>query len=476
MTVIFWFTLDLRLTDHPGLAAAFRDFETVIPVLVLDKRDPWFFGGASQWWLHHSIAKLQHAIQLQGGSLVLKTGNTEEVLAQLCQTTKAAAVYCSRAYEPWLADLQYTVNAKLQKQDLSCKRFSGRLLYEPELILNQQGKPFQVFTPYYKHSLKQFDNHQPLTMPPSRWHSKRVQSETLKSWQLLPQKPNWAEPFTQLWSPGEAGAHAQLTLSVEDTVADYAQQRDIPGVAGTSNLSPHLHFGEISPRQVWHQVRTTSRLTAEAREPFLRQLVWREFSHYLLHYWPTFPSEPFKANFVHFPWRKSKAQLTAWQQGTTGYPIVDAGMRQLWQTGWMHNRVRMIVASFLCKHLRLSWQLGAKWFWDTLLDADLANNSAGWQWVAGCGADAAPYFRIFNPILQGEKFDSQGQYIRTWVPELRNLPNKFIHQPWSAPAEILTKANITLGKDYPHPIVDHQQARQDALSAYAHMKQKNEER
>lgn len=468
-TAIFWFTLDLRLRDLPGLAAAMRQYDQVVPVFILDQSDPWFFGGASQWWLHHSLEKLSADIAAQGGQLILRRGDTLPCLRQLIEQTGAVAVHFSRAYEPWLAAIQQQVFHTLAAEGIACKRYGGRLLLEPELILNQQGKPFQVFTPYYKHCLKILDLPPDAPMPKPRWHNHKLPGERLQDWNLLPTKPNWATGF-DAWEPGEAGAHKALREAVTKRVASYSSLRDRPAIEGTSRLSPHLHFGEISPRDIWHSISHSRTLAAGAGEPFLRQLIWREFSFYLLHHWPGIPEHAFKPAFEHFPWTRNAKALKAWQKGQTGYPIVDAGMRELWHTGWMHNRVRMIVASFLTKHLQLHWREGAAWFWDTLVDADLANNTAGWQWVAGCGADAAPYFRIFNPVLQGEKFDADGGYVRAWVPELARLPAKYIHKPWLATRAVLEQAGVELGKTYPAPIVDHELARQTALAAYAQVK------
>ena len=468
-TAIFWFTFDLRLHDLPGLAAAMQQHDQVIPVFVLDRSDPWFFGGAGQWWLHHSLAKLQDAIAAQGGALVLRSGDIRTCLRSLIEESGATELYFSRAYEPWLAAVQQSLFKSLADQGIGCKRYAGRLLLEPEHILNQQGKPFQVFTPYYKHCQKILSLPSATKVPKPRWYSDSLNSEALETWNLLPTKPNWAKGFGE-WQPGEAGAHHVLNEAVANRVTNYSTHRDFPAVEGTSRLSPHLHFGEISPRQIWYTVSHRRSITSGAAEPFLRQLIWREFSFYLLHHWPQIPEHAFRPAFEQFPWGKNRKALKAWQRGMTGYPIVDAGMRELWHTGWMHNRVRMIVASFLTKHLQIHWREGAAWFWDTLVDADLANNTAGWQWVAGSGADAAPYFRIFNPVLQGEKFDGDGDYVSTWIPELAKLPHKHIHKPWLAPEAVLRQAGVELGKTYPLPIVDHDHARKAALEAYAHIK------
>lgn len=471
MNALVWFTLDLRLHDHPALLSAARQHDRILAVYVRDHRDPWRPGGAANWWLHHSLQTLSKRIKEQGGQLILLQGETEHVLRELCLANAVDTVYCTRAYEPWLAELQQSVHTSLQQAGVTCKRYAGRLLLEPDQIANQQGKPFQVFTPYYKYCVSRFTMPGPQPFTEVRWYGQPQASDALSNWDLLPSKPDWAKEFPHSWQPGEDGAQKRLSGLVHGGLGHYADERDLPATESTSRLSPHIHFGEISPRQIWHNIQNSPHLSDEQKMPFLRQLIWREFSHYLLYHWPTFPEKPFRKAFDNFPWRHSKQQLKRWQAGQTGYPIVDAGMRQLWRSGWMHNRVRMIAASFLTKHLLLPWQTGAAWFWDTLVDADLANNSAGWQWVAGSGADAAPYFRIFNPVLQGEKFDPHGHYIRRWVPELADLPTRYIHQPWQAPAEVLQSAGVSLGKNYPHPLVEHKQARQAALDAYAQIKQ-----
>lgn len=474
MTALYWFTNDLRLADNPGLAAAARDHKAIVPLYLLDETDPWAPGSASRWWLHKSLASLGSAIADEGGELLLRRGDALTEVMALVKQLQVDAVYFSRAYEPWLASVQQQIYDALNNAGITCKRFGSRLLLEPEQILNKQGKPFQVFTPYYKHALGLFSSSRPLRKPAVPWTIPKSQqglSDNLGDWQLLPERPNWAKGFEPLWQPGEEGARETLALCGEMVVEHYQETRDYPAQAGTSQLSPALHFGELSPRQVWFSLAERPEASFDTVQPLLRQLIWREFSYYLLHHWPEITHKPFKQQFAKFPWQNDAPALKAWQQGLTGYPIVDAGMRELWHTGWMHNRVRMIVASFLTKHLQVHWQEGARWFWDTLLDADLANNSAGWQWVAGSGADAAPYFRIFNPVLQGEKFDKKGGYIRRWVPELGTVPDKYIHSPWRAPPSVLAEAGVELGNTYPAPIVDHKQAREAAMYAYRSMPQ-----
>ena len=472
MAIIYLFSNDLRLNDNSGFNQALEDAKTssessVIPLFIRHKSSSWPIQGAAAWWLHHSLKNLNTELKNMGGKLYLRSGHLIEILTDIIQQHTIEGIYFSRAYDPEGIFQQQQIHALCQQHAISCKRFAGSLLFEPETIKTQQGNYFQVFTPFYRHGKTHI---LPKTTQLKKIHLQKIQcqSEKLTTWNLLPTKPNWAKNFAQLWNPGEAGAQEQLQKAIEDTIIDYKNQRDIPAIDGTSQISAHLRFGEISPRQIWHQV--SAQLSPEEAEPFLRQIFWREFNHHLLFHLPHITKKPFKEKFAHFPWQKNNRHLSLWQQGKTGYPIVDAGMRQLWQTGWMHNRVRMIVASFLTKHLGIHWQEGAAWFWDTLVDADLANNSGGWQWVAGCGADAAPYFRIFNPIIQGEKFDPNGEYIKQWIPELRDLPKKFIHSPWAAPALILQSAHVQLGKNYPEPIVDHKSARERALADYAAIK------
>lgn len=451
MTQIVWFRQDLRLADNPALLeAAARG--PVVPVFIWAPREEGEFppGGAAKWWLGRSLARLDEALRARGSRLILRAGESLAVLRELVKETGATGVHWNRRYEPYAIERDRAVKAALRAEGLAAESHNASLLFEPWTVANKAGKPFQVFTPFYRHCLAMEHPPEPLTAPelvgPSSWPS----SVELASLELEPVLP-WASGFEG--TPGEAGAQAEFARMLSGPVSAYATERDFPAVRGTSRLSPHLHFGEIGPRQIWHGTRV-------AAEPWLRQLVWREFAHHLLFHFPHTARKPLRVEFERFDWRNDPAQLRAWQQGRTGYPIVDAGMRELWTTGWMHNRVRMIVGSFLVKHLRLHWEEGAFWFWDTLVDADLANNTLGWQWTAGCGADAAPYFRVFNPILQGEKFDPAGAYVRRWVPELAKVPAKFIHRPWEA----------GMALDYPAPIVDHAEAREAALKAFAELR------
>ncbi len=472
---LLWFRQDLRLQDNPALRAALDRGAPVIPVFVLDDAAErgWPAGGASRWWLHHSLAALDAALRGRGSRLVLAHGETGAVLRALQEATGAEAVYWNRRYEPAAIARDTKLKAAFAAAGIEARSFNAALLHEPQAVRNRQGGPFQVFTPFWRHCLTL-----PAAPPvaagsgalpaPARW----PKSATLASLALLPRIP-WAGGLAATWMPGEAGAAERLKRFVAGAMATYADRRNLPGVAGTSMLSPHLHFGEIGPRQVWAAVAAAGRGSGvfppnKGAAVFLSEVGWREFAHHLLFHFPHTPEAPLREDFNRFPWADDPggARLRSWQRGRTGYPIVDAGMRELWHTGWMHNRVRMIVGSFLVKHLRLPWQYGAAWFWDTLVDADLASNTLGWQWTAGCGADAAPYFRVFAPVLQGRKFDADGAYVRRWIPELAGLPAEHVHAPWEAPAAILQAAGVTLGLTYPRPIVDHAAARAEALAAF----------
>jgi deoxyribodipyrimidine photo-lyase len=471
--IIYWFRNDLRVDDLPGLAAALAAGGPVIPCYVLDDESPgqWRAGSASRWWLHHSLSSLQSDISDLGGSLLLLSGDTREALPRLVADSGAAAVYCSRQYEPWAAQLEQDLHQRLSAGGVELRRYPGTLLFEPEAISNQSGLPFRVFTPFWRSCRRLAPAAcQPGPTAKAHWYRGTLPCEDLDDWALTPANPDWAADWHQWWQPGSEGARRKLQRFFAHGIEGYSEGRDHPSLDCTTRLSPHLHFGELSPRAVWHaalsQAADSPALDSQV-EKFLSELGWREFSYHLMHHFPDIPERAFNPSFAEFPWIEDDNKLRAWQRGQTGYPIVDAGMRELWQTGYMHNRVRMITASFLTKHLLIHWRQGAAWFWDTLLDADLANNSCSWQWVAGSGADAAPYFRIFNPILQGKKFDAGGDYLRRWVPELAELPDRYLNSPWEAPADVLGNAGINLGTSYPLPIVDHPSARESALAAYA---------
>lgn len=472
---LVWFRQDLRLSDNPALEYALKQHENALLLYILDEdsANPWPLGAAQRWWLHHSLSELSNAIAERGGQLILRRGHPEQILQEIVATQPIQAVYWNRCYEPYAIARDTRLKAELIQKELQVKTFNASLLQEPWNVLNKQGQFFKVYTPYWRHCLKTLMP-RPLYPTPKKITSfDAIKSDMLADWNLLPQHPNWAAEFSALWQPGEAGAQTKLEEFLQHKLICYATQRDFPNQDVTSRLSPHLHFGEISPWQIWHAVQPlmhNKKYATANLERFLAEVGWREFSYYLLYHFPTLPDDNFRSEFNGFIWNESQETLPRWQQGKTGYPIVDAGMRELWRTGTMHNRVRMIVASFLIKDLLLDWRLGEKWFWDTLLDADLANNSASWQWVAGSGADAAPYFRIFNPVLQGEKFDPQGEYVKRWIPELAILPEKYIHSPWNASAEVLQQAGVTLGVDYPYPMVDHAAARGEAMRRYKAMK------
>ena len=448
--VLLWFRRDLRLADNPALAAALESGLPVIPVFILDETSPgkWAPGGASRWWLHHSLASLDADLRKRGSALVLRRGAYSTEIPRLMQETGAREIHTGEAVEPWARRALDGL-----AREFPIHRHRTSLLFHPEDIKTGSGTPDGVFTPFSKACLRILTPRGLIPAPDHLSAAPLPHSEHLAEWKLRPTTPNWAAGWETLHQPGEAGAR-KLVERFLPHVEAYSDHRNIPGIDGTSRLSPHLAWGEISADTVWQAA--SAKASGKGLETFRNELLWREFSAHLLHFQPALPDAPLKPAYAEFPWRTDPDALHRWQEGRTGFPIVDAGMRQLWQTGWMHNRVRMIVASFLIKHLLIDWRLGEAWFWDTLLDADLAANAASWQWVAGSGADAAPFFRIFNPVLQGEKFDPDGAYVRRYVPELSNLVDKFIHQPWTAP---------TPPRHYPKPIVDLAFGRDRALDA-----------
>jgi deoxyribodipyrimidine photo-lyase len=465
---ILWHQQDFRLGDNPALGwAAGRG--PVVPVYILDtdSSNPWPMGGATKWWLHHALEDLANAYKKHGVQLILRAGKPLEELQKLVKETGADAVTWNRCYEPYVLARNKTVAETLTNEGVEISAHNGLLLFDPRKIKNQSGGFFKVYTPFSRVCMG-LDPGPTLPAPKKLEAIKPIASDKLADWELLPVKPDWSGGMREAWDVGEEAAAKHLHAFIKKHIGNYKNGRNLPGEDSTSRLSPYLHFGHISPRQVWHAghlAMAKQPLQSSSIEVYLREILWREFAYHSLFHNPQMPTQPINKAFADFPFVKDKKGLGAWQKGMTGYPIVDAGMRQLWQTGWMHNRVRMIVASFLVKDQLIAWQHGAEWFWDTLLDADLASNSMNWQWAAGCGIDAAPFFRIFNPILQGEKFDPNGDYVRRYVPELKNLDAKYIHQPWNAPDDALADAGIKLGKTYPAPIVDHGKARQLALAA-----------
>ncbi|HEX2654518.1 MAG TPA: deoxyribodipyrimidine photo-lyase [Xanthobacteraceae bacterium] len=475
--VIVWFRDDLRLGDNPALDAAIRSGQPVVCAYVLDEESPEIrkLGGAARWWLSRSLAALDEALRSRGARLVLRRGAALDVVSGLAAEIGASTVFHNRRYDRSGIAIDNALAAKLEAAGISVETFQASLLFEPGNIQSKAGGPMRVFTPFWRAARSCPEPRPPLDVPKRINGMATVASEHLSEWALEPTAPDWATGLRQAWQPGEEGAHARLAEFVDARLSGYAMSRDRPDREQTSRLSPHLRFGEVSPFQLWHATRHALEAPRDKRvssidlEKFLSEIGWREFSYHLLHQCPDLATQNFQSRFDEFPWRTDETALRAWQAGKTGYPIVDAGMRQLWQTGWMHNRVRMIVGSFLIKHLLIDWRRGEEWFWDTLVDADPANNAASWQWVAGSGADAAPYFRIFNPILQGEKFDPEGDYVRRYVPELAGLSSDLIHKPWQAPPIMLATAGIELGMNYPCPIVDHAAARRRALDAFARM-------
>lgn len=465
--VIHWFRQDLRLGDNPALVQAARAGR-VLPVYILDDESAGgnAMGGASRWWLHHSLSALNRSL---GGKLNIYCGNAEVLLPEIARRHSAGAVFWNRCYEPWRMRRDARIKEALKGHGVGAESFNGSLLWEPWEIQKNDGTPYRVFTPFYrKGCLNAPSPREPLPKPAQLKALADPAVHGLESLGLLP-RIRWDRQLEPHWKIGEEGARERLYAFLDEGIAHYKEGRNFPARPFVSRLSPHLHFGEISPNQAWHAAR--ARGDGANIDHFCSELGWREFSHHLLYQFPDLPRKNLQPRFDHFPWREDAEALGRWQRGLTGYPIIDAGMRELWQTGYMHNRVRMIAASFLVKNLLIDWRHGERWFWDCLVDADLANNAASWQWVAGCGADAAPYFRIFNPVGQGGKFDPEGAYTRHFVPELRRLPDKYLFSPWEAPESVLSAAGVRLGGNYPAPMVEISASRERALAAFAALKQ-----
>lgn len=464
--VILWFRRDLRLADNPALAHAVKTGRPILPVFTLDQA--FEIGAASLWWLDKSLRALDASLQAIGSRLILRRGDGEAELRRLIDESGAGAVFMNRRFEPEAFTRDADIAQALEAEGVSCKGWNGTLLARPGSVLNGSGLPYKVFTPFHRALLATAVAPPPGAGPDRLTTPSGPVSDDIDSWGLHPHRPDWSVGFD--WTPGEAGAEAALATFLARGLKSYSVGRDIPAEPATSRLSAHLHFGEISP---WRAVAASrdavaaGRIPAAEAEKFVAEIGWREFSAHLLHAFPQITDTAFRPEYDAMPWRDDPAGLEAWKRGKTGYPVVDAGMRELWATGFMHNRVRMIVASFLVKHLLIDWREGERWFRDTLVDADLASNVQNWQWVAGSGADAAPYFRIFNPVTQGQKFDADGRYVRRWIPELRGVPDRWLHAPWTAPAEVLRDARVRLGGEYPRPIVEHDVARKRALDALA---------
>jgi len=469
--VILWFRQDLRLSDNPALDHALRTGRPVIPVYILDDGPAVrSIGAASRWWLHGSLESLDAALRGIGAPLILRRGDSEAELRRLIGETGADTVFMNRRFEPDAFVHDADVAHALKADGVECHGYNGSLLARPGSVRTGAGGPYRVFTPFFRALMDTAAAPAPLPAPSAMETVADLESESVGDWALRPAAPDWAAGFD--WTPGEAGAEAALSAFIGGGLKAYSKGRDYPAEASVSRLSPHLHWGEIHP---WRALTAARRAGAEGAvasaeaDKFAAELGWRDFSAQLLHHFPQMTDTAFRPEFDGMPWRDDPEGLVAWKRGRTGYPVVDAGMRQLWTTGWMHNRVRMIVASFLVKDLLIDWREGEAWFWDTLVDADLASNVQNWQWVAGSGADASPWFRIFNPVTQGQKFDGAGRYVRRWVPELARLPDRWLQAPWTAPPEVLRSAGVRLGHDYPKPVVDHAAARDRALEALRSM-------
>lgn len=475
-TAIVWFRQDLRLHDNPALVAAYENGYKVLPLYILDDEnaDDWKIGAASRFWLHHSLTSLNKDLSEH---MVFEKGDATKIIPELIKKSGAEAVFWNRCYEPWRIDRDKKIKSDLEDNDITVESFNGCLLWEPWTIKNQSGSHYKVFTPFYRKGCLQADPpREPLPRPDRLTYADGTDNMGVKlaELDLLPENENdWDKKMLKHWKIGEEGANERLQEFLDDGFQGYKEHRNDPAKNNYSMLSPRLHFGEISPNTAWYaaEERGTAEGWEKDRDHFLSELGWREFSYNLLFHHPKLKWDNLQEKFNDFPWKSQQSDdLKAWQRGQTGYPLVDAAMRQLWQTGWMHNRVRMVVGSFLVKHILTHWHRGEEWFWDCLVDADPASNTASWQWIAGCGADAAPYFRIFNPILQSKKFDSEGEYIRKYVPELKDMPNDHIHAPWDAPDDVLEKAGVKLGENYPKPLIDHGAARDRAMEAYQSVK------
>ncbi|MCQ0988940.1 DNA photolyase family protein [Jiella sp. LLJ827] len=473
--IVVWLRNDLRLDDNPALAHAAETGRPVVPLFVLDEDSPNVrpLGGAHKWWLHHSLESFARSLRGRGSQLILRRGKAKDHVLEVIDRVGATALFFNRRYDPASRKVDEDVVEALG-DEVSAEWFTGNLLHEPGSVETKSGGYYKVYTPFWK-NLSETEPRDPIDAPKGFSQPDTFpKSDELDDWELLPTKPDWAGGIREFWTPGEEAAHERLDHFCDELLADYHKGRERPFADDTSRMSPYLRWGEISPYRLWHEAAAYAArrktIPDEALRTFHQELVWRDFNYHLLFNFGRLERDNFNDRFDGFPWRRSSEDLKAWQKGLTGYPIVDAGMRQLWHRGWMHNRVRMIVGSFLTKDLLIHWREGESWFWDTLVDGDIASNTAQWQWIGGSGADAQPFFRIFNPITQSERFDPKGEYIRNFVPELRDLPAKAIHAPWEADQKTLEEAGVALGETYPKPIVDHGEARERALAAYDEVK------
>ena len=471
--VIFWFRQDLRISDNPAFSKACQR-GSIIPIYILDDVNSGIhkLGGASRWWLNSALKDLNESL---GGFLRFYEGDALTLLPKLAQAYNAQGVFWNRCYEPWRINRDTKIKQQLSDSGIEVQTSNGSLLWEPWQVLKKNGEPYRIYTPYYRRGC--------LSMPPPRSPipipkeiryavlDRKLDVCALSDLNLLANN-DWHLKLSKHWDVSEKKAQKCATDFVSKRLNNYREGRNFPYDSKVSRLSPYLRFGQISPNMVWFLAKNQSEKIerAESLDTFLSELGWREFSYYTMYHFPELPVKNLQTRFDKFPWHLEVSHLKAWEEGNTGFPLVDAGMRELWETGYMHNRVRMVVGSFLVKNLLIHWHHGQRWFWDCLVDADLASNSAGWQWVAGCGTDAAPFFRIFNPITQSEKFDAEGRYIRRFVPQLSKLSNKYIHAPWLASSEALDAAGITMGDNYPNPIVDVKISRALALAAFEQTK------
>ena len=475
--IVVWFRDDLRLGDNPAFHEAAATGRPLVCIYVEDiaGRDARALGGAARWWLHGSLRELGKSLEEKGGQLLLFSGAAEDVVPFVVASCDATAIFWNRRYIKSVKEIDKALKDAFKRRGIEARSFNGHLLYEPWALSTSAKMPFKVFSPFWR-AAQAFG--EPACPLPEPVHPKfhivpqevEIRSRLLEELRLEPSSPDWAGGMREAWHRGERGAQRCLNIFLESGLSVYAGSRDRPDVMATLRLSPYLRFGNISARQVWHQATAAAHARGPALdtrnlEKFQAELGWREFSYHLLYHNPDIGTQNFQQKFDGFRWRSDPTSLAAWQYGRTGYPLVDAGMRELWTTGYMHNRVRMVTASFLVKDLLIDWREGEAWFWDTLVDADAANNAASWQWVAGTGADAAPFSRIFNPVLQGEKFDPDGSYVRRWIPEIADLPTKFIHRPWEAPELLRSRCLNT----YPHRIVDHRGARERALQVLSRL-------
>ena len=464
---ILWFRKDLRLMDNPALVEANLNAE-IIPIFILDDTNPEEnkMGAASRVWLYHSLKSLNISLQKK---INFYSGDPVKIISELINNYNINGVYWNRCYEPWEIRRDKKIKDLLKIKKVKAKSFNGSLIREPWEVLKEDQTPYKVFTALYKKAYLNSDIKVEVINEPTKinYSSKIFSSNTLDTLKLLPNL-SWADNIIKHWQVGEKNAHLKMTEFFKKGIDDYKEGRNFPFKKNVSRLSPHIHFGEISPKQLWVKAKSIS--SNKNTEHFVSEICWREFSYYLLYHFPNLPKDNLQKKFNNFPWKDNNYYFDSWKKGKTGYPIIDAGMRELYETGYMHNRVRMIVASFLVKNLLIHWHKGERWFWDCLFDADLANNSASWQWVAGSGADAAPYFRIFNPVTQGVKFDVDGQYTKQYVPELKDMPNKYLFSPWEAPDDVLNKANVVLGGNYPKPIIDIKESREKALYSFSLIK------